>query len=202
MSLEVKFPLTDYTIVIPIIHSFVSLGAYVSGVLYHKLQFWSNLCTFSGYNTSHKGYKCLDSTEKIFISGHVRINESCFPFKLITESSLYGSTYETSKFLLHIISFSLPINSSLNSQAFSSHSSASSLWDFSSLESILYKNHVIDSSSSPMNNHSMVTRSKVGVFKPKYFWILAHLWLNMLQQLQLFQVQNGLLLWEWVMMFF
>lgn len=51
MSLEVKFPLTDYTIVIPIIHSFVSLGAYVSGVLYHKLQFWSNPCTFSGYNT-------------------------------------------------------------------------------------------------------------------------------------------------------
>lgn len=47
----------------------------------HKLNFRSSPCTFLGYTTNQKGYKCLDSNGKIFISRHVVFNEKVFPFK-------------------------------------------------------------------------------------------------------------------------
>lgn len=46
----------------------------------HKLDFSSSPCTFLGYATKHKGYKCLDSKGKIVISRHVVFNERVFPF--------------------------------------------------------------------------------------------------------------------------
>lgn len=45
-----------------------------------KFQFHSTKCVFLGYNGSHKGYKCLSSTGKIYISRHVIFNEEDFPF--------------------------------------------------------------------------------------------------------------------------
>lgn len=45
----------------------------------HKLAFRSKACTFIGYSTKHKGYKCLSSDGRIFISRH-RFDESSFPF--------------------------------------------------------------------------------------------------------------------------
>lgn len=36
----------------------------------HKLQFHTTKCVFLGYSSSHKGYKCLSSTGRIFISRH------------------------------------------------------------------------------------------------------------------------------------
>lgn len=46
----------------------------------HKLAFRSKACTFIGYSTKHKGYKCLSSDGRIFISRHVKFDESSFPF--------------------------------------------------------------------------------------------------------------------------
>jgi len=46
----------------------------------HKLQFHTTQCVFLGYNKSHKGYKCLNSHGRIFISRHVVFNENHFPF--------------------------------------------------------------------------------------------------------------------------
>ncbi|GAU51364.1 hypothetical protein TSUD_383580 [Trifolium subterraneum] len=46
----------------------------------HKLQFHTTRCVFLGYNNSHKGYKCLNSHGKTFISRHVVFNENHFPF--------------------------------------------------------------------------------------------------------------------------
>jgi hypothetical protein len=47
----------------------------------HKLAFWSKQCVFLGYNTIHKGYKCLDKSSRyIYISRDVVFDESVFPY--------------------------------------------------------------------------------------------------------------------------
>lgn len=46
----------------------------------HKLQFHTTRCVLLGYSNSHKGYKCLNSHGRIFISRHVIFNEDHFPF--------------------------------------------------------------------------------------------------------------------------
>lgn len=48
----------------------------------HKLQFRSSLCTFLGYTSRHKGYKCLDANGRLFISRHINFNETIFPYAL------------------------------------------------------------------------------------------------------------------------
>jgi histone deacetylase 1/2 len=46
-----------------------------------KLEFRSKRCTFLGYSTSHKGFKCLDiATGRIYISRDVVFDENIFPF--------------------------------------------------------------------------------------------------------------------------
>jgi len=47
-----------------------------------KLSFRSIRCTFLGYRSLHKGYKCLDiSTGRVYISRDVVFDESVFPFE-------------------------------------------------------------------------------------------------------------------------
>jgi len=48
----------------------------------NKLQFRSIFCTFLGYSSCHKGYKCLGSNGKIFSSKDVIFDEHTFPFTL------------------------------------------------------------------------------------------------------------------------
>ncbi|GJU47053.1 putative RNA-directed DNA polymerase [Tanacetum coccineum] len=49
----------------------------------HKMDFRSTPCVFLGYNPSHHGYRCLDiSTERLYITRHVRVNEAQFPFDI------------------------------------------------------------------------------------------------------------------------
>ncbi|GKV11134.1 hypothetical protein SLEP1_g22416 [Rubroshorea leprosula] len=58
----------------------------------NKLEPKSLPCIFLGYNTKHKGYKCLyPPTNKIFVSRHVVFDEMQFPFKNPCE------LYDTSK---------------------------------------------------------------------------------------------------------
>jgi len=45
-----------------------------------KMDFHSKECVLLGYSPNHKGYKCLDSTGKIFISKDVIFNEIKFPY--------------------------------------------------------------------------------------------------------------------------
>lgn len=47
----------------------------------HKLAFRSSPCTFIGYSTTHKGYKCLTQQGKVIITPHVVFFEDSFPFQ-------------------------------------------------------------------------------------------------------------------------
>ena len=47
----------------------------------HKLDYHSTPCVFLGYSSCHLGYRCLDlSSDRIYISRHVRFHEHSFPF--------------------------------------------------------------------------------------------------------------------------
>lgn len=46
----------------------------------NKLEFRTSECTFLGYSTSHKGYKCLAKDGRMYISKDVQFNGHVFPF--------------------------------------------------------------------------------------------------------------------------
>ncbi|TXG68264.1 hypothetical protein EZV62_003199 [Acer yangbiense] len=52
----------------------------------NKLDFHSSKCIFIGYCLSHKGYRCLHTSGKVFVSRNVVFNEMEFPYQ-----QLFGS---------------------------------------------------------------------------------------------------------------
>ncbi|KAL5810871.1 hypothetical protein ACOSQ3_027612 [Xanthoceras sorbifolium] len=46
----------------------------------YKIQYRSLPCTFLGYSSCHKGYKCLDKSGRFFVVKHVVLNEAVFPY--------------------------------------------------------------------------------------------------------------------------
>ena len=48
----------------------------------HKLEFRIGRCIFIGYSSHHKGYKCLHSSRRVYISNHVVFDEKSFPLFL------------------------------------------------------------------------------------------------------------------------
>ena len=79
----------------------------------HKLNFRSTQYTFLGYNLNHKGYKCLDKNDKIFISRDVIFYEHSFPFSfsnssqtsLASQSSKVSSISSSSPLLPNFLPF-------------------------------------------------------------------------------------------------
>jgi hypothetical protein len=50
----------------------------------HMLQFHSKQCIFLGYNTLHKGFKCLIVAEgRVYVSQNVVFNETIYPFHML-----------------------------------------------------------------------------------------------------------------------
>ena len=83
----------------------------------HKLEFRSSECVFLGYSPSHKGYKCMSSSGRTFISKDVIFKEHQFPnTKLFSTSS--SSSVPTASF-----STTLPVIESLSDPPPSSNSS-------------------------------------------------------------------------------
>ena len=47
----------------------------------YKLDFRTARCIFIGYSSQHKGYMCLHSSMRVYISNHVTFDESSFPYE-------------------------------------------------------------------------------------------------------------------------
>ena len=78
---------------------------------HHKLQFWSIPCIFIGYSLNHKGYRCLDIFERIFISHDVNFDKHVFPFAQSsspTQSICFNPTQST--FFLFFLLLLYPSN--------------------------------------------------------------------------------------------
>jgi len=58
----------------------------------HKLEFRSKECIFIGYSSTHKGYKCLDPTGRVFISKDVIFNEYKFPYAELFSGAVPSET--------------------------------------------------------------------------------------------------------------
>lgn len=53
----------------------------------NKFAFKSIHCTLLGYSSKHKGYRCLGSNGKVYVSRDVLFNEKQFPFQSVSTSS-------------------------------------------------------------------------------------------------------------------
>jgi len=54
----------------------------------HKLDFIFQEGIFQGYSQIHKGYKCLSSSGRVYISKDVRFNEHEFPYSRLFPNTL------------------------------------------------------------------------------------------------------------------
>ena len=128
-----------------------------------KFQFRSVECTFLGYSIKHKGFKCLDPQGRIYISKDVQFNEKSSHFaKTKSTTCLSSIPSPTPTFHSALIPIHSPILSVLSpSTSFITNTVADqSNYDQTSAKSV---------SNVSRNVHSMRTRSKAGIFKPKVF---------------------------------
>jgi hypothetical protein len=146
----------------------------------HKLDFRSDTCIFIGYSPSHRGYQCLHpSTGRVYISRNVIFDESSFPFASISTSApMSPSPSQTTLFpplLPHTPKATchpcLPIREDPTSSPIrlpphpTSPASNTTNTIFSPLQVLP---ECPDAPPMlPPSQHSMQTRSKNNIFKPK-----------------------------------
>lgn len=162
---------------------------------HHKLAYRTGRCIFLGYSSLHKGYQCLHSSRRLYISNHVFFNESSFPFQPVVDFSSVSNTCLPSvsspssadsshqtvvhlDILLHQSSIAATTDSVVPSPLSSSHSDSTPSTTnptFSpdhQLISLTPEPHQMYPQIHVPPGHPMTTRSKSGIFKPKLY--LAH----------------------------
>ncbi|KAG8480129.1 hypothetical protein CXB51_025342 [Gossypium anomalum] len=112
----------------------------------YKLHFRSSPCTFLGYSPTHKGYQCLDTFGKVYVTRHVTFNETIFPFQNKLQPSKSVNQPQFSSKLL-VLS---PIYPSPTSHAHTSSQSPTA-------------------SATSHNSSPTPPCSKAGIFKPKAY---------------------------------
>lgn len=149
-----------------------------------KLHFRTSKCLFLGYSDDHRGYKCLHSSGRLYISNTVEFHEHEFPFSDLfpSQSSSSISSSQQHMFnppdasLYHIIIPSPPTSTGTMASHTSSPSSKSSSPIYSPLHLSDYSSGsrpvIFSSTTLPppvINNQPMITRSKSGSYKPRVF---------------------------------
>ncbi|KAH9646728.1 retrovirus-related pol polyprotein from transposon RE1 [Citrus sinensis] len=162
----------------------------------HKLSFHTQKCLMIGYSPIHKGYKCLDPTGKVYVARNIQFNESEFPYtelftshKTVSSSSKFPQS-ENPFAVLNYQSISQDSSSTYPSASIPDSGAGSDSTALHTSPSI--SSHSISSTPPPTNTepcsthhpststqtqisplvhntHSMVTRSKAGIFKPKSY---------------------------------
>ncbi|GAU17915.1 hypothetical protein TSUD_330400, partial [Trifolium subterraneum] len=141
----------------------------------HKLQFHTTKCVFLGYSNSHKGYKCVNSHGRVFISRHVVFNEDHFPFHdgflntRVPLKTLTGSP--SSHFPLHVAE---PTSSSTESSEdnINTEQASNELTQDDDADVAAPDTRTVPIEVEASNNtHWMRTRSKDGIRKPKLPYI-------------------------------
>lgn len=157
----------------------------------HKLQLRSHKCVFLGYSSHHKGFKCLSPTGRLYIVDSVVFHENEFPYVSIFPSQSVVTSAPSSSVVFQGPTFSIPqVSSSVSTSTTTSSSSSPASTHVSPLipdtqtPSPILQVHssqpltVTTSSKVPtpplpatINSHTMITRSKAGVSKPKAYTI-------------------------------
>ncbi|KAL0546150.1 hypothetical protein IC582_016056 [Cucumis melo] len=154
----------------------------------HKLSYRSKPCTFLGYSSSHKGYKCLSQDGHLYISRHVIFDENSFLYASFSSHRIPSSTnnvfnppvqsilqtptlshnvvrHETETFTDNTDNAVIMYPSEIGTSAQTREESTSEGCDAIPLQTEENVNNA--SQASSLNTHSMVTRSKSGILKPK-----------------------------------
>lgn len=151
----------------------------------HKLLPRSETCIFLGYCTTSKAYRCYDPIkQKIYVSRHVKFEESCFPFQSLISSCSSTSSPQIASpsFPISLTSYndlvvqiSVPVPIPLHTYSSTptpapvhtssvSNSSTSS----STLPPVVTASTHTPPVPDPLQSvHPMTTKSKAGIFKPK-----------------------------------
>jgi len=129
----------------------------------HKFDFCSSLC-FLGYASNRKGYICLTPSGKFIFSRNVLFNELPFPYSIPSSLFTGSANINTDSLafspILTVI-FAPPTTSpsSISPESPSLLSSAPS--------PSISTTSLMPTAASSLNAHSMITRAKDGIFKPK-----------------------------------
>ncbi|KAH9699143.1 retrovirus-related pol polyprotein from transposon RE2 [Citrus sinensis] len=159
----------------------------------HKFHFHTSKCVFLGYSPSHKGYKCLHSSGKIYIASHVLFDKTTFPYTLDPNFSS-SSKHTSSDFQYNLFQrFTLsvptsnpnsleattanqfPVNHSLSSntpqcQSHTNQTSTSLPSPASQSQALQIPCTTHTSQPKPFTStHHMIPRARAGIFKPKTF---------------------------------
>jgi len=144
----------------------------------HKLEFIFACCLFLGYSLNSRGYICLSSEGKTYVSCHVVFNENVFPYS--TPNNVFKTYNNQSENPPHNTTQLTVLKSAFNPTITVPNSDSVTDTDTAPPTSIVNDDNcsetLDDISQNNDNNHlensnshPMVTRAKAGIFKPKLY---------------------------------
>lgn len=170
---------------------------YLRSCNHHKLEYTTDGCIFLGYISLHNGYQCLHSSGRVYVSNHVIFDEPTFPFQSAIDFSSVSAACQPSlsgPCLSHVspsltqqtaaqLNLSIPQSPMVSASDFhhsplplsaSLPASPTTLQTLSPVHSpqpyspVSPPPHISPPQQKP-TRHSMITRSKAGVFNPKIY---------------------------------
>ena len=132
----------------------------------HKFDFHTFLCSILGYDDKRKCYICLQPPGKIVISHNVLFNEYLFPFSMPNNPFIPNDTSTDTS-----VSSTTPLTVfSFSHESTRAATTISSSFTMSPLPLASSPTSIVSPPPVPDNNtHPLLTRAKVGIYKPKVF---------------------------------